>query len=224
MLCPQVSQSCENLKSLGLLPKAVTETTTEEHIDDVANENVRLDDDQQIVGGTVTAICYRILTSGDPTAVELDEDCHVFCTTIGFWAPLDVVLLEMTRIASGRDVSVRLEQIIRYWCCCTPRILWEDGANESLLSLVEEGVTRLDGQRGRALTNDIVESEKKFKTLLQGSLGSDADSIQSKSRFCTLLTSRCRGSLWTHGRRSHGERITSTPSRCYGRTTIPLPS
>jgi hypothetical protein len=95
-----------------------------------------------------------------------------------------VVLLEITRIASGRDVSARLEQIIRYWCDNTPRILWEEGANDTLLALIEEGVTRIDSARGRSLSNYLVEAEKKFKTLLQPSLGSDADSIKSKIRFC----------------------------------------
>jgi len=109
----------------------------------------------------------------------LDEDCRVFCTTIGFWAPLDVVLLEMTRIASGRDVSARLEQIIRYWCDNTPRILWEEGANETLLVLIEEGVTRIDSKRGRSLSDYLVKAERKFKALLDNSCGTDTDSIQS---------------------------------------------
>lgn len=85
----------------------------------------------------------------------------------------------MTRIASGRDVSARLEQIIRYWCDNTPRILWEEGANETLHALIEEGVTRINSERGRSLSDYLVEAERKFKTLLQSSPGKDTDSIRS---------------------------------------------
>lgn len=172
----------------------------------------------------MTAICLRILSTGDPKLAAVDEDCRVFCTTVGFWAPLDVVLLEMTRIAAARDVSTRVEQIIRYWCDKTPRILWEEGANETLLALVEEGVTRINNERGRSLSDHLVKAERKFKALLQNSHGTDTDSIQSFLLLIEALTCRHCRTLRIDGSRSHGKRTTPTSSGRCSRTTFPLPS
>jgi hypothetical protein len=139
---------------------------------------LRLDEEQEIVGGTVTGICHHILST-PPQATGMDDDGRIFCMTVGFWAPVEVVLNEMTRIAARRDVLLRVDQIIRFWCDNTPRILWEDGANEALLTLVEEGVTRIDVEKGRSLSNYIVEAEKKFKDLLHPFSDATIDSLQS---------------------------------------------
>jgi hypothetical protein len=96
----------------------------------------------------------------------MTDDCRIFCISVGFWAPVEVVLLEMTRISSKRDVVNRLAMIIRFWCDYTPRILWEDGAKEGLLALVEEGVTRVDAEQGRLLADYVSQAEQKFKGLL----------------------------------------------------------
>jgi hypothetical protein len=98
--------------------------------------NVRLDDEQRIVGGTVSAICNHILESADPETSKMNEECRIFCTTIGFWAPVENILLEMTRIASRNNHSDQLDAIIRFWCDFTPRIMWDEGANEVLLTLI----------------------------------------------------------------------------------------
>ncbi len=84
----------------------------------------------------------------------------------------------MTRIASRRNCIDRLNTIIRYWCDSTPRIIWEDGEYEALLVLVEEGVTRVDSKKGFSLHEYVVETEKKFKGLLN-SPDPETDSIQS---------------------------------------------
>jgi hypothetical protein len=139
---------------------------------------LRLDDEQGITGGTVTAICHHILSS-PPQTSGMDEECRIFCMTVGFWAPVEVVLNEMTRIAARRDVLNRVDQIIRFWCDSTPRILWEEGTNEALLTLVEEGVTRIDVNKGRSLSSYIVDAEKKFKSLLHPFNDATIDSLQS---------------------------------------------
>jgi hypothetical protein len=112
------------------------------------------------------------------TEKEMSEDCRIFCTTVGFWAPVEVVLLEMTRISSKRNVVDRLELIIRFWCDHTPRILWEDGSKAALLTLVEEGVTRVDSTQGSLLAKYIIEAEKKFKDILYPTGEAINDSLQ----------------------------------------------
>jgi hypothetical protein len=134
------------------------------------------------MGGTVTAICHHILSS-PPQASGMDEEGRIFCMTVGFWAPVEVVLNEMTRIAATRDVQNRVDEIIRFWCDSTPRILWEEGANEALLTLVEEGVTRIDVDKGRSLSSYIVDAEKKFKNLLHPFDDASIDSLQSIPHF-----------------------------------------
>jgi len=57
-----------------------------------------------------------------------------------------------------------------------PRIMWEDGAYEALLVLVEEGVTRINSEKGHSLNGYVVAAEKKFKDLLSSP---ETDSIQS---------------------------------------------
>lgn len=131
-----------------------------------AIDKIRLDDEERIVGGSVTAICYHILCTHSVDPSDIDEDCRVFCTTVGFWAPVELVLQEMTRIASKKNVVARLDAIVRYWCDNTPRILWEEGANEALLVLVEEGVTSINDEKGHTLSNYVLETEKRLKGLL----------------------------------------------------------
>src|SRR5947207_2254530 len=168
----------------GLNQKGTINTNTNNH--EPENEQVRLDDEGRIVGGSVTAICYHILCATNSDPLILNDDCRLFCTTTGFWAPVEVVLNEMTRIASRRNCNDRLSAIIRYWCDSTPRIIWEDGAYEALLVLVEEGVTRVDSKKGFSLDKYVVETEKKFKDLLN-SPNPETDSIQSTSPAQHLL-------------------------------------
>jgi len=101
---------------------------------------------------------------------------------------VEVVLVEMTRIAARTDVLVRLEAIIRFWCDKTPRILWEDGANEALLILIEEGVTRIDPVKGRSLHSHVVRTEKKFKDRFHPFTDTSVDPLQSTSiyLYCSL--------------------------------------
>ena len=126
---------------------------------------MRLDDEQHVVGGSVTHICLHVLSGSKTT--EIDDDTRIFCMTTGFWAPVEVVLLEMTRLASKRDVHQSLETIIKFWCDETPRVLWEEGAKQAMHNLVDEGLTRIDSARGRALNQYIIRAHKKFKVLLQ---------------------------------------------------------
>jgi hypothetical protein len=137
--------------------------------------SLRQDDEAGVVGGTVIALCYHMLSG---TETGMSEDCRIFCTTVGFWAPVEVVLLEMTRISSKRNVVDRLELIIRFWCDHTPRILWEDGSKAALLTLVEEGVTRVESTQGSLLAEYIIEAEKKFKDLLYPAGEATNDSLQ----------------------------------------------
>ena len=139
------------------------------------------------MGGNITAICNHILSSNPSRKFDIDEDCRIFCTTVGFWAPVEVVLVEMTRIAARVDVRVRLEAIIRFWCEKTPRILWEDGANEALLTLIEEGVTRIDIAKGHSLQIHVVDAEKKFKDRFHPFSERSVDPLQSIPKFTTLL-------------------------------------
>ena len=57
--------------------------------------------------------------------------------------------------------------------------MWEDGAYEALLVLVEEGVTRIDSERGHALNDYVVQAEKKFKGLLHPPTEPETESIHS---------------------------------------------
>src|SRR5271163_1323952 len=107
-LFPQVSPSMPTTNFVDAKNVVMTTNT-----DEFENEHVRIDSEQRIVGGSVTGICYRILCSiTENESSEIDEDCHIFCSTIGFWAPIEVVLIEMTRIASRMNVSERLDMII----------------------------------------------------------------------------------------------------------------
>lgn len=142
---------------------------------------MRLDDKHEIVGGSVTAICNHILSSHQPGKSDFDEDCRIFSTTVGFWAPVEIVLIEMTRIAARTDVHNRLEAIIRFWCEKTPRILWEDGANEALLTLIEEGVARIDSTKGHSLHSHVVRAEKTFKDRFHPFAYTSVDPLQSTS-------------------------------------------
>jgi len=117
----------------------------------------------------------------------MDEDCRIFCTTVGFWAPVEVVLVEMTRIAARIDVHARLDVIIRFWCETTPRLLWEDGANEALLALVEEGVSRLDPSKGQSLHACVVNAEKTFKNKFHPFTEVSTDPLQSMFKFVPSL-------------------------------------
>jgi hypothetical protein len=85
----------------------------------------------------------------------------------------------MTRIASRRNAIDRLDIIIRYWCDFTPRVMWEEGAYEALLVLVEEGVTRIDNEKGHALNDYVVQAEKKFKEFLHPPTELETESIHS---------------------------------------------
>src|SRR5437762_1912256 len=154
---------------------------TKTNNDQFEHERPRLDDEQRILGGSVTAICYHILTKPTGEASTLDDECLLFCSTIGFWAPVEVVLVEMTRIASRRKVADRLDAIIKYWCDCTPRVMWEEGSHEALLVLVDEGVTRVDSEKGHLLHEYVVEAEKRFKGLLHPDTDLDTDSFESIS-------------------------------------------
>jgi hypothetical protein len=145
-----------------------------------------------VVGGTVTAICTQVLCGIE--AKEMNEDCRIFCNTIGFWAPVEVVLLEMTRISSKRNVVGRLEMIIRFWCDNTPRILWEDSAREALLTLVEKGITRVDNAQGRALGEYVYQANKKFKDRLHPFADAVNDSLQGILTFDMLMTGEIEAS------------------------------
>jgi len=59
-----------------------------------------------------------------------------------------------------------VDTVIRFWCDNTPRLLWEEGSKEAILTLVEEGVTRIDSLRGRSLASYIVDADRRFKHLL----------------------------------------------------------
>ena len=89
----------------------------------------------------------------------------------------------MTRIASQKDVHVRLETIIRFWCNNTPRILWGDAAKDVLLLLIEEGVTRIDKEKGQALDNFVLETHKSFKELVNAQTDSEIDLCKGTSHF-----------------------------------------
>lgn len=167
-------------------PDQKDEIDTPSDVNEPAIDNVRLDDENQIVGGTISAICSHILCSVDLETSKMNEDCRIFCTTIGFWAPMEVVLIEMTRIASQNDHSDQLDAIIRFWCDSTPRIMWDEGANEALLTLIEEGVTRIDQEKGHLLNDCVVRAEKEFKNLLQSYVDIDNDEIQGESRFICI--------------------------------------
>jgi len=143
---------------------------------DVEEETVRLDDEGRIIGGTLYAICNHVLCNTSPTT---DSDFGLFCTTTGFWAPVDVILGTLTRIACRKDVSEKVNMMIRFWCDLTPRILWDEGGLEALLLLVEEGVTRIDSGLGRALADYVIAAEKKFNQKLQESSKAETDSIES---------------------------------------------
>ena len=133
-----------------------------------------------IVGGTLTAICHRILFDINSDRKVMDQDCRIFCMTIGFWVPIENALVEMTRIASARDVSARLDMIVRFWCDHTPRIMWEEAAYDALLTLVEDGVTRIDKGKGESLHQYVIQSEKSFRNLLQTPIiDSDNESVRS---------------------------------------------
>jgi hypothetical protein len=69
--------------------------------------------------------------------------------------------------------------MIRFWCDNTPRILWDEGGLDLLLLLVEEGVTRINAARGRALADHVVEAEKQFKNSIQEGQKVDTESINS---------------------------------------------
>ena len=152
--------------------------------DDIS-KRVRLDDEKYLVGGSITAICFNILTRTQST--EIDNETRIFCVTTGFWAPVEVILLEMARIASKHDVRARLETIIQFWCDETPRILWEEGSKEAIHNLVDEGITRLDQSKGRALNEYIIEAHKRFKVLLQPFAEMALDASQRVSRLWRLL-------------------------------------
>jgi len=151
---------------------------------------IELDDDNRIIRGSVTAICHQILCYPPRDPSEIDEDCRIFCVTTGFWAPVEVVLTEMTRISSRKDVHVRLETIIRFWCNNTPRILWEDAAKDALLLLVEEGITRIDREKGQALDNFVLETQQSFKERVNAQTDSDVDLCKGKillGKFVVLI-------------------------------------
>jgi hypothetical protein len=141
----------------------------------VEEGSVVLDAEGRIISGTLYAICSHVLC--DPSTT--DRDYEIFCTTTGFWAPVDSILGTLTQIACRKDVSDRAEKMIRFWCDSTPRILWDEGGLDSLLLLVDEGVTRINGERGRALADHVVEAEKRFKNSLQESPKVDTESINS---------------------------------------------
>ena len=107
--------------------------------------------------------------------------------TTGFWAPVEVILLDMTRIASKQDVHIRLQAIIKFWCDETPRILWEEGSKEAMHTLVDEGIARIDQSRGRALNLYIIQAHKKFKALLQPFAEMNLDAPQRVSYLWRLL-------------------------------------
>lgn len=95
----------------------------------------------------------------------------------------------MTRIASRKNCVDRLDALVRYWCDSTPRIMWEEGAYEALLVLVDEGVTRVNSDKGQSLNEFVVEAEKKFKGLLN-SPDPEMDCIQSSFPYLPPLTFR----------------------------------
>ena len=67
--------------------------------------------------------------------------------------------------------------------------MWEEGAYEALLVLVDEGVTRVNSDKGQSLNEYVVESEKKFKGLLN-SPDPEMDYIQSSFPHLSPLTFR----------------------------------
>jgi hypothetical protein len=136
-----------------------------------------LDAEGQIINGTLYAICNHVLCN----PVTTDRDYEIFCTTTGFWAPVDSILGTLTQIVSRMDVSDRVEKMIRFWCDTTPRILWDEGGLDSLLLLVEEGVTRINAARGRTLADRVVEAEKQFKNSVQETPKADTESVNSCS-------------------------------------------
>jgi len=84
----------------------------------------------------------------------------------------------MTRIASGKDVSARLDIVVRFWCDHTPRILWEESIVEALHILVEEGVSKFAKELGKSLTLYVAETEKRFKSLLHAFADMDNESMK----------------------------------------------
>jgi len=142
----------------------------------IGEETVCLDDEGRIIGGTLYAICNHVLCDTSP---PVDRDYGLFCATTGFWAPVDVILGTLTRIACRKDVSEKVDMMIRFWCDLTPRILWDEGGLEALLLLVEEGVTRINSGLGRALADYVIAAEKKFNQKLQESSKVESDSIES---------------------------------------------
>jgi hypothetical protein len=67
--------------------------------------------------------------------------------------------------------------------------MWEEGAYEALLVLVDEGVTRVNSEKGHLLNEYVVEAEKKFKGLLNFR-DPETDSILSSFPHPPLLTFR----------------------------------
>ena len=57
--------------------------------------------------------------------------------------------------------------------------MWEEGAYEALVVLVEEGVTRVDSKKGQALNDYVVQAERKFKGLLHPPTELETESIHS---------------------------------------------
>jgi hypothetical protein len=97
--------------------------------------------------------------------MEIDEDCRVFCSTIGFWGPTDLVFQELTKIAAGKDVSTRLDTILRYLCDRSPRLLCDE-MSDAISTLIELGVTRVDNAKGVALRDHVEKAVHAFKSLL----------------------------------------------------------
>src|SRR6202012_306513 len=101
----------------------------------------------RIEGGTVEAICHEVLFGKRESQPEHDDDVlRVFCSTIGFWAPPNIVFVELRRLAAAGDVRERLVDMIDFWCRQTPSLFLDRSAKEGIMHLIDVGLSKSNNE------------------------------------------------------------------------------
>ncbi|KAI5780160.1 hypothetical protein DFH27DRAFT_362346 [Peziza echinospora] len=120
-----------------------------------------LDEKGNVKGGTLEALCHEIVFTEDKLFVK------GAVVTLPAWASPETGINTLLEVATIKDSSVRINQIVSILLDSAPGLLLEIGYYNSLRLLVEKGVTPHDPQLAKALREKVETKASQLKKALE---------------------------------------------------------
>ncbi|KAL7271086.1 rho GTPase-activating protein [Rhizina undulata] len=148
--------------------------------------DLELNEDEKVKGGTVEALCHEMMFTKD------EEFVRGAVRTLSAWTSAEAALPIFIELATLKDNSLRIGQLISLLVETSPGLLLEPSAYNSARLLVEKGVTPHNQVLAKSLRTTIEDRVAKLQKALDISFNSEKESstpaIDTFSNFSNALT------------------------------------